>query len=184
MCGLLGMLAYQHNNIVEYKSIFSDLMALMIRRGPDDEGFWSDGQHCSLGFRRLSILDLSSAGHQPMHTPDGRYTLIFNGEMYNFPELKRELEQAGVTFRSTGDAEVVLQALAHWGKPVLARFNGMFALAFYDCQQRQLLLARDHAGIKPLYYMLNPKGLVFASQYNQILAHPWSQKNAVSLRAL
>ncbi len=147
----------------------------MARRGPDDEGAWTDGQHCTFGFRRLSILDLTPAGHQPMLTPDGRYSLVINGEVYNFPDLRRELEGKGYRFRSSGDAEVVLYSLAEWGRDALVRFNGMFALAFYDTQAKKLLLARDPAGIKPLYYLEDRQGLVFASQYDQIIAHPWAR---------
>ena len=156
----------------------------MARRGPDDEGIWTDEQHCTLGFRRLSILDLSPTGHQPMLTPDGRFAMVLNGEVYNFRELRTRLEQQGVAFRSSGDTEVVLQALALWGRAALQQFNGMFALAFYDTLEKRLLLARDFAGIKPLYYLLNPHGLLFASQYDQILAHPWSQLEPVAPDAL
>lgn len=152
----------------------------MFRRGPDDEGFWTDGERCALGFRRLSILDLSEAGHQPMISQDGRYALVFNGEVYNFRELRDELIAAGRSFRSSGDTEVVLQSIVHWGKDALRRFNGMFAIAFYDRSAKSLLLARDFAGIKPLYYMTAPQGLVFASQYNQLLAHPHSRTLNVS----
>jgi len=159
-------------------------MALMARRGPDDEGYWSDGQRVMLGLRRLAVLDLSPAGHQPMHTQDGRYALVYNGEVYNFRELHRELVQQGVRFRSTGDTEVVLYALALWGIEALRRFNGMFALGFYDSQERSLLLARDHAGIKPLYYTATSRGLVFASQYDQILAHAWCNSLHIAAEAL
>jgi asparagine synthase (glutamine-hydrolysing) len=96
------------------------MTGLMARRGPDDAGYWSDA-HCALGFRRLAILDLSPAGHQPMLTSDGRHVLVFNGEIYNFRELRGELESAGVTFRSTGDTEVALHALALWGREALGR---------------------------------------------------------------
>jgi asparagine synthase (glutamine-hydrolysing) len=129
-------------------------------------------------------LDLSHNSHQPMLTQSGRYSLVYNGEVYNFRELRGELEGQGVRFRSTGDTEVVLYALAHWGTAALGRFNGMFALAFYDALEKRLLLARDHAGIKPLYYSLTPKGLVFASQYDQILAHPWNDRLDVSPMSL
>ena len=110
-----------------------------------------------------------------MMTADGRYAIVYNGEVYNFKELRDELRGRGVQFRSTGDTEVVLYALALWGKAALHRFNGMFALAFYDTVEKLLLLARDHAGIKPLYYLLSSDGLVFASQYDQIMAHPWAK---------
>jgi asparagine synthase (glutamine-hydrolysing) len=146
---------------------------LMRRRGPDDVGTWTDGEHVALGFRRLAILDLSPAGHQPMETPCGRHVLVFNGEVYNFRELRAELEASGHRFRSTSDTEVVLAALATWGESALARFNGMFALAWYDRRERCLRLARDPLGIKPLYYLDGPQGVVFGSQYDQVLRHPF-----------
>jgi asparagine synthase (glutamine-hydrolysing) len=172
MCGIVGMLV--PGGIAAWEEQIRGAMDLMARRGPDGEGSWSDGHACAFGFRRLAILDLTPAGHQPMLTADGRYALVLNGEIYNFRELRRELEQHGSRFRSSGDAEVALQALARWGIRALDRFNGMFALGFYDTVERQLLLARDHAGIKPLYYLRAPQGLVFASQYDAILAHPWA----------
>jgi len=179
MCGICG--AYGGPDLT---GPVRDLIPLMVRRGPDDEGYWTDGERCALGFRRLSILDLTPAGHQPMVSPDGRYALVFNGEVYNFRELRRDLMAEGLTFRSSGDSEVVLQALARWGKDALGRFNGMFALAFYDRLEKRLLLARDHAGIKPLYILNTAQGLVFASQYDQILAHPASRECAVNGDAL
>src|SRR5262249_10101772 len=144
------------------------------------EGIWSDGERCVLGFRRLAILDLSAAARQPMSTKDGRYVIVYNGEVYNFRELRHELAQKGVKFHSTGDTEVVLYALTHWGTDALSRFNGMFALALYDSLEKRMLLARDHAGMKPLYYLLSPHGLLFASQYDQILTHPWSHDSDIS----
>ena len=160
------------------------MVSLMVRRGPDDEGLWSDHAHCAFGFRRLSIQDLSPAGHQPMLSADGRHVIVFNGEVYNFRELRAELQAQGIRFRSSGDTEVVLYALIRWGKQALERFNGMFALAFYDTLEKRLLLARDHAGIKPLYVLTTPEGLVFASQYDQILAHPMSRNSTVDGGAL
>jgi asparagine synthase (glutamine-hydrolysing) len=174
MCGICG--SFSSGGLSEFDTVATmGMTELMKRRGPDDEGFWTDGKYCAFGFRRLAILDLSPAGHQPMTTPDGRYTIVYNGEVYNFQELRIELQQRGIQVRSTGDTEVVLHALAVWGREALHRFNGMFALAFYDTIERQLLLARDHAGIKPLYYLLTSKGLAFASQYDQIMMHPWSK---------
>src|SRR5690606_18177291 len=153
MCGIAGELQFS-DAPAQDEAVIAHLSDLMARRGPDDAGLWRDANHAWLAFRRLAILDLSPAGHQPMITPDGRFALVFNGEVYNFVELRDELEMAGIRFRSTGDTEVVLQALVHWGTAALDRFNGMFALGFYDRQERSLLLARDHAGIKPLYYLL------------------------------
>lgn len=183
MCGIAGELQF-HDQPARDDRIIAHLSRLMARRGPDDEGVWRDDHHAWLAFRRLAILDLSPAGSQPMLTPDGRYALVFNGEVYNFADLRRELERDGTRFRSTGDAEIVLRALARWGTNALERFNGMFALAFYDRQERSLLLARDHAGIKPLYYLLGERGLFFASQYDQIMAHPWRERLPVSADGL
>ncbi len=171
MCGIAGEFRFAS---APSQANWANISELMQRRGPDDAGAWQD-DHCDLVFRRLSILDLSAAGHQPMVSGDGRYVLVFNGEVYNFTELRPQLEARGVSFRSNSDSEVVLYALAEWGRDALDRFNGMFALAFYDTRERTLLLARDHAGIKPLYYLKHPRGLVFGSQYDQLLAHPWSE---------
>ena len=183
MCGISGELQF-HDGPARDAAVIDHISALMARRGPDDAGLWRDADHVWLAFRRLAILDLSPAGHQPMLTADGRYALVFNGEVYNFAELRGELERRGVAFRSSGDTEVVLQALVHWGTSALDRFNGMFALAFYDRRERAMLLARDHAGIKPIYYLLGDDGLFFASQYDQILAHPWRAGLPVSADGL
>ena len=183
MCGIAGQLSFENHPLLDDDTA-NRMCFLMERRGPDDIGRWSDGKHCSFLFRRLSILDLSPAGHQPMLTADRRFALVFNGEVYNFRELRSDLEERGVQFRSTGDAEVVLYALVHWGRQALRRFNGMFALAFYDTYEKRLLLARDHAGIKPLYYLANNRCVVFASQYDQLLTHPESRNCSPSLEAL
>jgi asparagine synthase (glutamine-hydrolysing) len=182
MCGIAGELLRRSNS---RSADWDHISRLMHNRGPDDSGIWSssDGQ-CTLVFRRLSILDLSPAGHQPMVSPDDRYVLVFNGEIYNYQEIRAALLSKGVTFRSTGDSEVVLKSLIEWGANALERFNGMFALGFYDKAERRLLLARDHAGIKPLYYLNRPDGVVFASQYDQIIAHPLSRGLPVSNDAL
>ncbi len=179
MCGIVGLLTF-HGHAKAFRGDVARAVDRMSRRGPDDAGLWSDDACCLLGFRRLSILDLSPAGHQPMLTRDGRYALVFNGELYNFREIRKDLQDRGVTFRSTGDAEVVLYALAEFGDGALASFNGMFALAFYDTVAKRLLLARDHAAIKPLYVLRHRDGLLFASQYDQILAHPWARDSAVT----
>jgi len=170
MCGIAGELRFSPG---PSQANWEAISEIMVRRGPDDSGAWQD-EYCDLVFRRLSILDLSDAGHQPMVSEDGRYILVFNGEVYNFTELRRHLEQKGVKFRSNSDSEVVLYSLVEWGRSALDRFNGMFALGFYDAHERKLLLARDHAGIKPLYYLQDSSGLAFGSQYDQLLAHPWS----------
>lgn len=185
MCGIAGMISFGGQvNPSEMAVSVKRMTGLMARRGPDDEGFWSDGKNCALGFRRLSILDLSSAAHQPMVSFDERYALVYNGEIYNFKEIRKELQGKGIAFRSSGDTEVVLQSLAYWGREALLRFNGMFALAFYDRKEKKILIARDHAGIKPLYYLSHSEGVVFASQYDQILSHQWARKQGISQDAL
>lgn len=177
MCGLVGCLAFGRERVDP--RLGKGLVDMLARRGPDDEGTWSDHAHCFLGFRRLSILDLSENAHQPIISSDGRHVLVFNGEIYNFKELRRQLEHHGHRFRSTGDSEVVLYSLVEWGEKALERFNGMFALALFDTEKKRLLLARDHAGIKPLYCFRSAKGLVFASQFKQILAHPWTSDQSL-----
>jgi len=182
MCGIVAELRFG-DSAGATPDEFARLVALMARRGPDAAGTWESGP-CRLGFRRLAILDLSPAGNQPMVGGDGRCALVYNGELYNYRELRRELIQQGVQFRSSGDSEVMLHALMRWGAEGLARCNGMYALAFYDAGAQSLLLARDHAGIKPLYYALTGQGLLCASQYDQLLAHPWRRGLAVDAQAL
>ena len=173
MCGLVGALAFTDQPRDALLAPIRALTARMARRGPDDEGTWTDGVRCALGFRRLAILDLSPAGHQPMIARDGRYVLVYNGEIYNYRALRAELATLGLTPRSTGDAEVLLLALTAWGPAALARLSGMFALALYDTATRRVLLARDPVGIKPLFVARTAAGCVFASQYDQLVAHPW-----------
>lgn len=160
------------------------LTRMMARRGPDDLGAWTDHRHLILGFRRLAVIDLSAAGHQPMVTPDGRYVLVFNGEVYNYRDLRQELAAEGIRFASSTDSEVVLQALATWGDRALVRFNGIFALGFYDVVEERLLLARDPMGVKPLYYLAARQGVVFASQYDQLLNHPLARSLNIDNDAL
>lgn len=183
MCGIVGHFTFKYEP-TDRTALFSRLTRLMDRRGPDDTRIWSDNSHYTLGFCRLSILDLSPKGHQPKFTEDGRFCLIINGEIYNFQELRLELENKGYRFNSSGDAEVALYSIVEWGKSALDRFNGMFALAFYDSVEKRLLLARDHVGSKPLYYLRNKEGLVFGSQYDQIMAHPWAKGLSVNQGAL
>jgi len=167
MCGICGII-----NFAEPGPDLETLRAMVAtlrHRGPDDEGAWVDGP-AALGQTRLSIVDLSAAGHQPMHAPDGRYVLVFNGEIYNFMTLRSRLEAEGVAFVSRCDTEVVLHALIRWGTNALAQFDGMFALALWDTRQRRLLLARDRFGIKPLYVSRLARGLAFGSEIKAVLA--------------
>lgn len=154
----------------------------LAHRGPDDDGIWQ-GPGAGFVHRRLSILDLSDAGHQPCLVGDGRYALVYNGEVYNFREIRRALEKEGDNFISECDTEVVAKALARWGVKALDRFNGMFALAFYDTHERTLLLARDRLGIKPLFYSVQPDGLYFASEL-RALSHGFDLPLSIDPAAL
>ncbi|HMV85725.1 MAG TPA: asparagine synthase (glutamine-hydrolyzing) [Blastocatellia bacterium] len=140
-------------------------------RGPDDQGtFVSNDRRCALVHTRLSIQDLSPAGHQPMPTPDGRYWITFNGEIYNFKELRRELERAGESFASHSDTEVILKLYVRFGADCLEHLRGMFAFAVWDAEERKLFIARDRLGIKPLYFYAEDGKLIFASEVRAILA--------------
>lgn len=169
MCGIVGQLNFDNTPVSPV--ILKKMTDVIKHRGPDGEGHWID-ENVGLGHRRLSIIDLSPAGHQPMISADYRYVLTYNGEIYNFRELRTELEAKGYWFRSQSDSEVVLSALAEWGSEALLKFNGMFALAFWDRKEKKLLLARDRYGIKPLYYFQNDKKLVFGSEQKAILEQP------------
>lgn len=170
MCGIAGM--FHFDGSPASSAVLKHMTDAIRHRGPDGEGHYVSGV-IGLGHRRLSIIDLSEAGYQPMHSDDGRYSLVYNGETYNFQELRSELQSIGARFRSRTDSEVVLQAIAHWGvEKALPKFNGMFAFAVYDKYKRKLVLARDRYGIKPLYYALINNVLIFASEAKAILEHP------------
>ncbi len=169
MCGIAGCLSWDAPPDLD---AIRRMMAAVVHRGPDDEGLWSEGP-IALGHRRLAIIDLSELGHQPMRDVDGRCRIVFNGEIYNFRELRRELESEGARFASHSDTEVILEAYKRWGIDCLSRLNGMFAFALWDNVRRQLLLARDRAGEKPLFYQpLDGGGVVFASDLNALRQHP------------
>lgn len=169
MCGITGYINL--NGEAVSPVLLQRMTDAITHRGPDGEGHWIEG-NVGIGHRRLSIIDLSPAGHQPMITGDHRYVLSYNGEIYNFRELRTELEAAGYWFRSKTDSEVVLHALVYWGKDALLKFNGMFALALWDRKARTLLLARDRYGIKPLYYAQQGNSFAFGSEQKAILAQP------------
>jgi asparagine synthase (glutamine-hydrolysing) len=169
MCGIAGYLNFdgQPASPVILKAM-TDMLA---HRGPDDEGHLVEGG-LGLGHRRLSIIDLSPSGHQPMASRGGHLVVSFNGEIYNYRELRLELETHGYAFRSESDTEVLLAALEEWGEEALRRLNGMFAFVLYDRRNRSLLLARDRYGIKPLYYTIVGQTVLFASEIKAFLAHP------------
>jgi asparagine synthase (glutamine-hydrolysing) len=167
MCGIAGLISLDNGPVSP--AVLKRMTDAVVHRGPDSEGQWIEGG-VALGHRRLSIIDLSPAGQQPMVSADHRYVLTYNGEIYNFRELKAELEALGYWFRSRTDSEVVLNALAEWGVKAFDRFNGMFALALWDRRERRLLLARDRYGIKPLYYARRGNAFAFGSEQKAILA--------------
>ena len=173
MCGIAGLVSRDPERRLPA------MLRAIGHRGRDDEGQWlsrplSDGRSCALGHRRLSIIDTSAAGHQPMLSADGRYSLTFNGEIYNYRELRAELAARGHAFRTETDTEVLLAAFAEWGPECLARLNGMFAFAVWDDEEQALTLARDRLGIKPLYYATASAGdgeaFVFGSEIKAVLA--------------
>ncbi len=175
MCGIAGLLdlskGRSDETIVAQLRVMCDSLS---HRGPDGDGFWSDAAAgIGLGHRRLSIIDLSDNGRQPMESADGRYLLSYNGQVYNFPDLRRELEATGVRFRGHSDTEVFLEAIARWGlETALERAVGMFAFALWDRRERVLHLVRDRLGIKPLCYGRFGRLLLFASELRALRAHP------------
>lgn len=168
MCGIVGLIHLDREPVSP--AVLQRMTDAVSHRGPDGEGKWIEG-HVGIGHRRLAIIDLSPAGQQPMVSPDRRYVLTYNGEIYNFHELKAELEAEGFWFRSRCDSEVVLHALAAWGTKALNRFNGMFAFALWDRKENKLLLARDRYGIKPLYYARQGNLFAFGSEQKAITAN-------------
>lgn len=175
MCGLTGMLLPSPEQSDDSLQAQANAMNQALRhRGPDDHGTWSDAQAgIVLAHRRLSILDLSALGHQPMTSVDGRYVLAYNGEIYDFQTLRRELETLGAQFKGHSDTEVLLAGIAHWGlQQTLSRCNGMYAVALWDRQERCLWLARDRVGKKPLYYGWAGETLVFGSELKALWQHP------------
>jgi asparagine synthase (glutamine-hydrolysing) len=173
MCGIAGLLA-PPGSPIERAERAANMAATLVHRGPDDFGSWADPQgEAAFGFQRLSILDLTPEGHQPMTSSDGRFTVVFNGEIYNFAALKDELEAAGCTFRGRSDTEVLLTAITRWGiEDAIPRLWGMFAFSVWDGRERVLHLVRDRLGKKPLYYGWQGSTFLFGSELKALRAHP------------
>ena len=167
MCGLVGIVEFGDGSAA--RETTARMLSVLHHRGPDDSGIYQSGS-VGFGFRRLSILDLSPAGHQPMSTPDGMVTVVFNGEIYNFVELRRDLKALGYQFSSSGDTEVLLYAYCEWGKECLAKLNGMWAFLIHDRRTGKIFGARDRFGIKPLYRHRSDDRVLFASEIKSILA--------------
>ena len=177
MCGISGFLDLSNaNSASELRSIATSMADTLRHRGPNDGGVWADAEAgIALSMRRLSILDLSAAGHQPMESSSGRYIIVFNGEIYNYEDLRSELSSAeqGCSFRGDSDTEVMLAAFEKWGvEQSVTRFNGMFAFAVWDRRDRSLTLGRDRFGEKPLYYSRFGKYFIFGSELKALRAHP------------
>lgn len=162
MCGICGFTG-------ENKALLKQMTSLLSHRGPDGEGMYCDGK-ISLGHRRLAIIDLSSAGRQPMSNEDGTILITFNGEIYNFQELRKDLEKCGHSFASNTDTETIIHGYEEWGEEVVQRLNGMFAFAIWDTKTGTIFLARDRLGVKPLYYYWTTEKFVFASEIKSLLA--------------
>jgi len=170
MCGITGQINF--NNPVDEK-VFSSMRDTLAHRGPDGFGSWfSEDRKIALGHRRLSFLDLTESGKQPMSSEDETLWLTFNGEIYNYMELKKELELSGHRFKSTTDSEVIIHGFEQWGKEVLNKLKGMFAFALWNEKEKKLFLVRDRFGIKPLYYYQSNQSFIFASEIKGIVANP------------
>jgi asparagine synthase (glutamine-hydrolysing) len=175
MCGIAGFFDRRAlSGADEARACVARMTDTMTHRGPDDSGVWVDAEAgIALGHRRLSIIDLSPSGHQPMASADGRFVITYNGEVYNFPDLRAELEALGHAFRGSSDTEVMLAAFTAWGiEDAVRRFFGMFAFAVWDRQTRSLSLVRDRLGVKPLYWSLRDGLLLFGSELKALMAHP------------
>jgi asparagine synthase (glutamine-hydrolysing) len=168
MCGIAGIVNLRRQEVEPAQ--ISRLVNLLAHRGPDGAGIWFNAErNVAFGHRRLAIIDPGPTGYQPMASADGRYVITFNGEIYNFLELRRELEAKGAIFRTESDTEVILAAWQAWREEMLPRFNGMWALAIYDTHSGDVFLARDRFGIKPLLYAMSSERLVFASEQRAIV---------------
>ena len=177
MCGLAGFIDFKGDSD---KDLLVNMTDALKHRGPDDFGyehFQFNSTSIGLGFRRLAILDLSYAGHQPMKNPDTGDVIIFNGEIYNFKEIRKELSSEGFTFKSNGDTEVILAAYQRWGIACIERFIGMFAFVLYDNSQKKLYCVRDRAGVKPFFYYWHDNILLFASELKAFHSHPSFKKH-------
>ncbi len=180
MCGICGVLHFDgHPPSMEVLSAMTDSLR---HRGPDGEGIYIEGS-IGLGHRRLAIIDLSEAGKQPMSNEDHSVWITYNGELYNFFDIRKELEERGHIFRSGSDTEVILHAYETWGVDCLSRFNGMFAFALWDSAIQRLWLVRDRLGIKPLFYLHRRDRLLFASEIKGILCDP-TVKRQIDLHGL
>jgi asparagine synthase (glutamine-hydrolysing) len=167
MCGICGELTFRGQSVREQR--INNMLGQLERRGPDDQGVYINKQ-VGLGHRRLSIIDLSSASHQPMHNANKSVSIVFNGTIYNYPQLREQLQAQGMQFSSSGDTEVILKAYEAWGEQCVEKLVGMFAFAIWDERIQKLFIARDRLGIKPFYYSRTSESFLFASNTQALLA--------------
>lgn len=167
MCGICGIINFNNEQVQE--ALVRKMMKLQKHRGPDDEGVFLE-DNVGLGFVRLSIIDLSPAGHQPMFSHDERYVVVYNGEIFNYIELKDELKKLGYSFRTNTDTEVLLASYFEWGEGCLDKFNGMWAFVIFDRKKKEIFVSRDRYGIKPFYYYVNDDSFAFASEIPPLLS--------------
>lgn len=173
MCGIVGAIDYGRNESKNSLDLLKKMSDIIVHRGPDSDGQWlSEDRICGLSFRRLAIIDLRPEANQPMLTPDGKYVIVFNGEIYNHLEVRKELISLGYRYRTNSDTETILYGYIQWGKQILTKLSGMFALAIWDVEKQELFAARDRVGKKPLYYYHKNGIFVFASEIKAILQHP------------
>jgi asparagine synthase (glutamine-hydrolysing) len=173
MCGIAGIVDLASINPQINNGILKTMSDVIIHRGPDSDGQWISQDHaCGLAFRRLAIIDLSDAGNQPMTTKDGRFTIVFNGEIYNHKTIRNDLEQLGYTYNSQTDTETILYGYIEYGKEILQKLTGMFSFAIWDSDRQELFAARDRIGIKPFYFTDQNNVLIFGSEIKSILQHP------------
>ena len=183
MCGILGEFSIKARPIEEEE--FKKLLNLSVARGPDNQGYYSNRKNLQLGFNRLSILDLSKLGNQPIHSLDKQMSMVFNGEIYNYLEIKSLLLKLGVNIQSTGDSEVLINSFRYIGiNETLQKIDGMFSIGLFDHKLKSLYLIRDFSGIKPLHYGYSSDYVVFASQYDQIAKHRSFVHNKIDTKVL
>lgn len=175
MCGIAGFYAYGNVLCSDPQKVIKRMTDVIAHRGPDDEGMFCDNE-VYLGHRRLSIIDLTSAAHQPMVTRDLRYVIVYNGEVYNYRELRARLIRTGHVFYTESDTEVILNMYREYGEDTPSMLNGIFAFAIWDRTRKELFLARDHIGVKPLYYHIDQNRIVFSSEIKSLLEYPGMQR--------
>lgn len=177
MCGITGVIEYAANECAVSNNILKKMSDEIAHRGPDSDGQWtSSDKMCGFAFRRLAIIDLSPAGNQPMLSPDEKYCIVFNGEIYNHNEIRQELTALGYKYKSGTDTETILYGYMQWGEQIVNKLTGMWSFAIWDCDKKELFASRDRIGIKPFYFSNMNGRFIFGSEIKSILAHPASHK--------